>query len=192
MWTLPQYRVTSPALKIKEIFKRAFKPQIKDGDRLIDFGCGSGAITPFFLNLGLSVDLIDIANNCLNKEIEALCHITATRFVQASLWNLPDELAPSEWIFCTDVLEHLPESKVALALSEMAKRTLKGGLLQIYLEDEPFGALIEESLHLSVKPHEFWVDLIGKYWPIHAVSPKKGSLKRLLAIVGRGYDVNHT
>ena len=45
-----------------------------------------------------------------------------------------------------------------MALSQMAARTRRGGFFQIYLQEEPFGELIGEKLHLTVRPKEWWVE----------------------------------
>lgn len=94
MWECPEYRLSSPALRLTKLFDFAFNKLFQMGERLIDFGCGSGKVAPYFLNKGLSVDLVDIAPNCLDSEIKALLPFMPLRFFEGSLWDLPRALPP--------------------------------------------------------------------------------------------------
>lgn len=171
MWNNEPYRVTSPGKLSVDYFLEFIKGRFTAGDSLIDFGCGSGVAAIPFLEAGFKVRLVDIAENCLDDTIQTLTFLSpdTLSFYLASLWKLPESLEQSDWIYCIDVLEHLPTEKVELALQEMARRTRKGGALQVFLLDEGMGKMIGETLHLTIKPLRWWLDLISVYWTIEKV-----------------------
>lgn len=173
MWDVPSYRHTSPGYICLEILFDHFGKEIESGQSITDFGCGMGLTTMTFLEKGLKVQLVDIATNCLQDKIEALLLLASDKvsFTQASLWDLPKSLPPTDWIYCVDVLEHIPTEKVDDCLIHMKNRCLKGGVLQVFLIDEPYGDLIEEKLHLTIKPLEWWKEKISKYFHIDAIAP---------------------
>ena len=170
MWENEPYRVTSPGKLSVEYFLDFIKGRYCPGDSLIDFGCGSAVATISFLEAGFKVCLVDIAENCLDESIQTLLLLSPdVSFFLAPLWKLPQSLETSDWIYCMDVLEHLPPERVEKALQEMAKKTKKGGALQVFLLDEGMGKMIGETLHLTIKPLNWWIDLISTYWKIEKV-----------------------
>lgn len=161
MWSeVPSYRITSPGYLCANIFFDHFKNRIKPSDSITDFGCGPGLTNLVFLDYQLRIELCDIAENCLEDKIEALTLLMPdkVRFTRSCLWSLPDSIKPTDWIYCTDVLEHIPPEKIDTCLKEMAKRTLKGGSLQIVTKDDNFGEAIGDTLHLTIKPKEWWLE----------------------------------
>lgn len=173
MWTNEPYRATSPGYDSVSDFLSYIKNKKGSADSLIDFGCGSGVAAIPFLEVGFKVSLVDIAENCLNENIHALTFLypELITFFLAPLWELPCSLGKSDWIYCIDVLEHLPPERVDKALSEMASKTKKGGALQVFLLDEEMGARVGETLHLTIKPLDWWLDKISSYWNIEEVRP---------------------
>lgn len=173
IWTIPSYRVSSPGYICSRVFFEFFENRIQPDDTISDFGCGTGLAALTFLEHDLNIHLIDIAANCLQDKIEALTLLMPdrVRFTTACLWNLPKTIPPTDWIYCMDVLEHIPEEKIDQVLQEMAKRTKKGGVLQIFLQDEPFGDCIEETLHLTIKPQDWWISKIKEHWRVEGIAP---------------------
>ncbi|HEY2810446.1 MAG TPA: class I SAM-dependent methyltransferase [Rhabdochlamydiaceae bacterium] len=172
MWRCPQYRCHSPGLQVAKDFLQFFDQHMHEGESLIDFGCGTGKAGAFFYTQGLRVRMVDIASNCLDEDVAAGLCPDRLSFTSACLWDLPDTMEPADWIYCCDVLEHLPQKHVDSALSQMAKRTKKGGFLQIFLQKEPFGKLIDKRLHLTLQPQEWWISQISKYWEIKEFGPE--------------------
>ncbi len=174
MWCRPEYRHNSPGFNAVGEFFRHFKGQIVEGESIIDFGCGTGMASSAFFFEGLSVRMVDIAANCLDEKVVHLLTLCPEKiaFIEACLWKLPKFLDQADWIYCCDVLEHLPTKYIDIALFQMASRTKKGGFLQIFLKEEPYGDLIEKKLHLTVQSKEWWLDKIKKYWKIDAFGPE--------------------
>lgn len=164
----PEYREYSPADILAPLFIDFFQDQTKAGDSIIDFGCGTGRSSLPLLKENFKVSLVDFCENCLDTEIflKTLESKDTLRFIQGCLWDLPDNLEQAEWIICFDVLEHIPEEKVDLTFKQMASRMKKGGLLSIALFEDGFGKDIGETLHVSVKPAEWWREKMAPYFSI--------------------------
>lgn len=189
MWKDGRYRNSSPGYKLAKLF--FYFAKNSKGDSVTDFGCGTGRAALRFLGHNMQVQLVDITKNALDESIDALCHLDERiSFIEASVWELPEEVEVTDWIFSADLLEHLPEERIDTAFSAMASRTRKGGMLQIYLEDEPFGELIGERLHLTLKSRQWWIDKVAKYWEITLVSPEIKGHVRFAIMVGKPHE-NH-
>jgi 2-polyprenyl-3-methyl-5-hydroxy-6-metoxy-1,4-benzoquinol methylase len=173
MWQERAYRINSPGFDLVDPFFSHFSSRIKEGQSITDFGCGMGLTAVPFLEKGLFVQLVDITKTSLQETIEVLLLLQreTLQFFEASLWNLPKEVKKTEWIYSVDVLEHIPEEKIPSVLSSLASRCSLGGLIQVFLTDDDLGELIEEDLHLTVKPLSWWEKEISKYWPIEKIEP---------------------
>jgi 2-polyprenyl-3-methyl-5-hydroxy-6-metoxy-1,4-benzoquinol methylase len=171
---LPEYREISPAELFVNHFLDFFEKAFEKEQTLIDFGTGCGRVAKTFLAKDLRVKLVDFCPECLDQEIYLMTLFLQEKveFIEATLWDLPDSLKPCDWIYCCDVLEHIPESRLDLTLSAMAARMKKGGYLSICLKEDEHGRqLVGEPLHLIVKDSSFWRKTIQKYWTIeHEIS----------------------
>lgn len=150
MWQFDSYREVSPGELIAEFFLDEFKPQ----GSIIDFGCGTGRAGLKFHDYGLNVLLIDFTDNCRDEEAQSL------PFIQ---WDLSYHIPmKAEYGYCTDVMEHIPTDKVAQVIGNIANSVEKA-FFQISTVDDSLGALIDEPLHLTVKPHSWWRGLFSAY-----------------------------
>lgn len=184
IWQDRRYRLSSPGYKLAHLFF-LYAKQVQ-GNSITDFGCGTGRAALRFLGRGMQVQLVDITKNSLDESIKTLAHLDdRVRFVEASVWDLPQEVETTDWIYSADLLEHLPEEKIDSAFQCMASRTKKGGMLQIYLKEEPFGELIGETLHLTLKSRQWWIDKVAQYWEIVLVSPEAADHVRFCIFVGK-------
>lgn len=162
MWGVSEYRRYSPGEAGVSLFTGFFP--LEDNETLIDFGCGTGRAARKLAGVGLQVTMVDITKDALdfNPELD----FPRIGFVEASLWELPDTLKPAEWVFSTDVLEHIPPGKVDASLDAIASRTLKGGHMTVSVVKDGFGDMIGETLHLTVQPFEWWKDKIEARWEV--------------------------
>lgn len=152
MWDVPAYRVHSPGLRI---LGRATQYLPRD-KTIIDFGCGSGKAAQALTNQGYKVTGVDLAPNCVDEG----CTFP---FQQVCLWDLPAALSCS-YGYCTDVMEHIPPSKVHDVLKNISRACLEGCFFQIATFQESFGQKIGAILHLSVQPAEVWELALKKHW----------------------------
>jgi len=130
----------------------------KQGESLIDYGCGSGRATAWFKRRGLRVTGVDIAANALETDVP---------FVQASLWKLPEDLAPADYGFSCDVLEHLPTARIDQSIAMIAARTKQAAWLRIATRPDKNGLkLIGKHLHLTVRSAEWWRQKLEEHFRI--------------------------
>lgn len=159
MWREPRYRTHSPGLNlVSRFYNYALSNGLEPTDSLIDLGCGTGRAGKALALQGFNVTLFDL--------VDAVDSGNGLPFIAGCLWELP-ESPKYQWIYCTDVLEHIPRDHVAATLKGMAAITGKGGLLQIAHFQDGCGQLIGETLHLTVKPPEWWQEKINKLWTVN-------------------------
>jgi len=165
IWAFEQYRNSVCNLEAETFIDAMGMPT---GSTIIDFGCGGGAASRLFQERGMRVTGIDLAENCLDKE-----NIGYFPFMIGCLWDLPRGLS-AEYGFCTDVMEHIPTEKVEATLANI-RRCITGKVyFNISLRKDHSGALIGDTLHLTVMPVEWWESELRRHWQnvdIISVSP---------------------
>ena len=107
IWKFDSYRQTAPGEVFVDFFMEI--TQAQEGDKVIDFGAGTGRAALGLQKRGLDVYAVDIAENCLDPEPAAELK---RPLILANLWK-PLELAPVKYGFSSDVLEHIPPEHVA-------------------------------------------------------------------------------
>lgn len=126
------------------------------GDTLIDLGCGT-ARASYALSKWLKVYCFD----CVDARE---CDLP---FIEGNLWDLFG-LPKFDWIFSTDVLEHIPPAEVDKTLDGMAHITRKGGLFSISHLPSPGtdfdDDLTDVELHLTIMPGKWWTEKIVRRW----------------------------
>ena len=143
MWQVDAYRNVSPGEHMAEFYIKKFKPT----NKVIDFGCGTGRAGIKFNDNGIDVLLIDFTDNCRDAEAQTI------PFLQ---WDLATEIpVTAEYGYCTDVMEHIPTEDVDKVISNIMTSAEKV-FFQISTVDDAMGAHIDEPLHLTVKPYEWW------------------------------------
>jgi hypothetical protein len=88
-------------------------------------------------------------------------------FVEAVLWR---DLQPAvrafahpnrttvDYIYCCDVLEHLPPQFTMLAIDQLLRVAQRGVFLSISLVPDNFGAWVGAPLHQTVQSFTWWRD----------------------------------
>lgn len=157
MWAFPAYRGYSPGANAVPLFLE--HANWAAGDSIVDLGCGTGHAGHSFRNAGLKVTLVDFCREAV--EVEGI------DFIEKSIWNLFG--VSWDWLYCVDVLEHIPPTYLNQTLGVMSKVCRRGGYLQIACFDDSCGSLIGEKLHLSIHPPVEWFQLISQYFKIDNV-----------------------
>lgn len=143
LWQTETYRAVSPGEAVVAEFLNVVRP---DG-LIADFGCGTGRAAVALSNAGHRVVLVDFADNCRDADAQSL------PFLEWDLTRPCPISAP--FGFCADVMEHIPPSDVDRVI-----RTIMGSagavFFQISTTADVMGALIGQSLHLSVHPPAWW------------------------------------
>jgi SAM-dependent methyltransferase len=154
IWSNPQYRVCSEGEHLVPLFEETCS--IKPGDTVLDLGCGCGRASKKLKDAGYGVTAVDIAKNCLDKDVEV-------PFVEAVLWALPESLT-ADWAFCCDVMEHIPEEKIDDVLIAINKSCTKGAFFNIAFRESAFEGVLGEKLHLTVRNYHWWIDRLEKHF----------------------------
>lgn len=148
MWEVPRYRKNSPGL----IAVGDFLKHNPIGHTLVDLGCGTGR-AGLELSKSFSVVLFDIAGNAIDSD-------NTLPFIQGCLW---EDVPKADIGYCCDVLEHIPTDKVDRVLDNLFEN-YQQVFMRIFLTEDTCGKEIGETLHLTVKPFEWWDNKIRARW----------------------------
>jgi len=130
------------------------------GQKIIEFGAGNGALSAQLEKCGNEVTAFEVASNAFAK-------IQCTRKVNDSALGLPFVKELHDLFVSADVLEHLTENDIRLVLREAAR--LCSGIF-LAVSTRPSGLLGPngENLHLTVRPPEWWVQQVGRWFDVKA------------------------
>jgi SAM-dependent methyltransferase len=156
MWANPGYRRRAPGME-HAMGARQFL-NMRAGDSIYDWGCGTMRATALFKACGLAATGIDFARNA--------SEFPGVPFIEACLWELPD-MVPADWGFCSDVMEHIPPERVSEVLAGIAARTRRQVYFIISTQADRWGPkALGVPLHLTVKPNGWWIEEIRKAFPV--------------------------
>jgi SAM-dependent methyltransferase len=148
IWNVEIYSKTSPAF---HKFFDEVKSVINPGDKVVEFGCGTGyglaEIAKTHEVLG-----IDIANNCLSANVP---------FKQACIWEPMTDRGDVG--FCVDVMEHIPTDKIEQTFKEIMECVPRCLFIPCLLDDRLGHKHIGEALHLTIKPAEWWLAVAAQF-----------------------------
>ena len=162
MWGVEQYAEVSPGEQFARVFDGLLRDRGEDPTRqtVLDAGCGSGKGALALAALGYQVTLCDLTPAGLIPEARAL------PFVEATLWSpLTARSALGgayDYVFCCDVLEHLPTVFVGLAVTRMLEVARKGLFVSVALGADNLGVWVGRPLHLTVQPFPWWRDHLNE------------------------------
>lgn len=166
MWDVKDYRSYSPGLEAAPLALHIMAPE--KGSSFIDFGVGSGKAAKALQMAGFKVLGVDIAANCLDSgNFIPLCI--------CPLWAIPENVK-ADYGYCTDVMEHIPTSKVEDVLSNISRCVEKKTFFQIDLVNDSFGQVIGDVLHLTVKPADWWLQKLEKFFKVEESEVRGDSL----------------
>jgi SAM-dependent methyltransferase len=149
MWQFDAYGENSPGERYADLFMEMSKA--KPGDRVLDAGCGNGKGSLALVSRGFVPTMCDITPLGLLPEARKF------KFHEVILWNdFTWQVGLQDWVYCCDVMEHLPLPFTMLAVSRMLDVAENGVFLSIYLEPDVFGAMIGKPLHQSVQSFVQW------------------------------------
>jgi len=175
IWKCWQYRQSSPGERLVPFFLD--HADWKPGQTLIDVGCGTGRASVKLASKGFKVSLLDITKNALDTQ--TLVDLFGVEFHELCLWETL-VVEPYDWFYCCDVMEHIPPEHIDDALDSL-KDIAKKGFLNIAMFDEPYGDLIGEKLHLTVRGYPWWMDRLKERWKVKELGEVE--YQRLCAIV---------
>jgi SAM-dependent methyltransferase len=159
MWaSVPAYSVHAPGEQYLPIFQGFAVP----GSTVLDAGTGSGKGAVALLKSGFDVVACDVTDAGLVEEFRDPAR-AAISFQHACLWHvLPFDDHVFDWVYCTDVLEHIPPQFTMLAVYQMLAVAQEGLFLTVSLVPDSFGVWAGKSLHQSVFPFAWWKEALAE------------------------------
>lgn len=143
----PSYRNSAPGELLAEHFLKLADPRKRQ--TVYDFGCGTGRGAAKIAER-CKVIGFDFTDNSLDPQV-----VGRFQFRQHDLTR-PIDIQPADYGYCTDVLEHIPTEDVPTVLQNIfdACRVV---YLNISTVEDHCGAMIGETLHLTVRPMNWWL-----------------------------------
>ncbi len=130
---------------------------------ILDAGCGSGKAAAALHAASYNVRLCDLTDEGLVPEARHL------PFYSASLWNdlyfvtrgfgHPNRTT-ADFVYCCDVLEHIPKQFTMLAIDQMLRVADTGLFLSVSLVPDSFGVWAGKNLHQTVESFVWWRDAL--------------------------------
>ena len=141
-------------------FAKSFLDRVKarEGEFVLDLGCGPGYATKLFLDRGFRVMGVDIASNSLLDEHQGLFPVLV-----CALWAVPVQI-DADWGFCADVMEHIPTERVGEVLAFIRRSVRKSVFFNISVREDGYGKVIGQTLHMTVRPEEWWLEQLQVHW----------------------------
>lgn len=172
-WGVDGYDAFSPGEHYLPIFLDVLRTDHEDPSSLtvLDAGCGGGKGALVLHRAGFAhVIGYDITDAGLSDEFKA----AGLTFVEGSLWKdvrgaVTRESAVAfeqngrvDWVYCTDVMEHIPEAMTMLVIRELLATAKAGLFLSISLVPDQFGAMVGRPLHQTVREFSWWKRMLGE------------------------------
>jgi 2-polyprenyl-3-methyl-5-hydroxy-6-metoxy-1,4-benzoquinol methylase len=142
---------------------------LEEGASVLDAGCSSGKGALALKAAGLSVTMTDLTPDGLVDEARTL------PFLEHCLWQpgpsliRPGELRRWDWVFCCDVLEHIPPQFTMLVVRRLLDVCRRGVFLGIALQPDNLGAWVGKPLHQTVQPYGWWLENLKEIGTVPAV-----------------------
>lgn len=148
IWTIDAYRANSPGEQLADAFL-AMTGAVP-GQTVLDAGCGAGRGAIALHAKGLLPRCCDLTDTAL--QVEAL----AFPFTRVAIWH--DLGEPVDWVYCCDVLEHIPTPFTMLVIRRLLDAARLGVFLSISHVPDVYGVWVGQTLHETVQPFVWWRD----------------------------------
>jgi 2-polyprenyl-3-methyl-5-hydroxy-6-metoxy-1,4-benzoquinol methylase len=152
------YGEHSPGVEALPLFLQMIGPE---RGTVLDAGTGSGKGAIALAAEGFQVTCCDVTNAGMVPEAKGF------PFHAVSLWTDLWPIARAtghpgrsrfDYVYCTDVLEHIPPQFTMLAIDQMLRVAKQALFLSVCLRADGFGAWIGQPLHQTVQPFTWWRD----------------------------------
>jgi len=126
---------------------------------VLDVGCGPGYSVLKFLKNGKEVIGTEVCKYLYRTALIAF--MNNDLIVPARIQNLPFDADTYDLVYCTDVLEHIPEQDIDISIKELVRVAKK--YVYVSVSTVPAAFHPELGLHETVKPKEWWYAFFNKY-----------------------------
>jgi len=133
-----QWKLTPTLNRIlrTELVEDYTKFLVKPGDKLLDLGCGSGWLSHYFYDFGMSVLGIDVSQEQINEANKLRLNQSETelRFLCADFIHLDLDIyeATFDKVFVNAFLHHIPDIELQLIFKKIAFVLKPGGKVFMY------------------------------------------------------------
>src|SRR3989338_7438836 len=108
---------------------KPLKAYTKDGDRILDVGCGNGRLYQMFQDLSIAYTGVDQSEGLITLAREKF---PAGKFDIAEMTHLPYADQSFDIVYCIAAFQHMPTQETRLkALAEMKRVLVPGGYIAL-------------------------------------------------------------
>lgn len=126
---------------------------------VLDVGCGCGYALLGFILHGKTAKGVEVCDYLLETTLRT--YVVAGVVKKGRIQELPYEADTFDLVYCTDVLEHIPECDVHKSIGELVRVSRK--YVFISVSTVPAQCMPSLKLHETVKPMEWWKGEFEKY-----------------------------
>lgn len=123
---------------------------------VLDAGCGSGKGAQALAKAGFDVTMCDLTDAGLMSNL--IRDTQAVYLGNVCLWHPLTAFGRWDYVYCCDVLEHIPTEYTMLTIARLLEVAKHGVFLTIALVPDQFGVWVGEHLHKTVQPFQWWRD----------------------------------
>lgn len=142
---------------------------------LLDAGCGSGRAAVALATAGFAVTLCDLTDDGLHASARTLpfvasvlwTDLTPVAYCAALRADHAARPAPAtqpvvDWVYCCDVLEHVPEGLTMLTVHQLCAIARHEVFLVVSHQPDRNGFWVGHPLHHTVQPFVWWRDHLAE------------------------------
>ncbi len=122
---------------------------------VLDVGCAKGYLVKSLIELGVDAKGIDPSEYALSGAHEDVKSKLTSGVVQ----SIPFDDNTFDVVTCFDVMEHIPEADIDIALSEMIRVSKQWVVLRLVTKELPDDI---DKNHATIHDKEWWIDKIQK------------------------------
>ena len=128
-------------------------------DSVLDVGCGCGYALCGFLLHNKRAEGMEVCDYLLDTMLRT--YVVWERVKKGRIQQLPYAMDSFDLIYCTDVLEHIPEPDVSKSIGELVRVSKK--YIFVTICTVPSRCMPALKLHETVKPRGWWEEQFDRY-----------------------------
>ncbi len=137
---------------------------INDG-KVLDVGCGVGALVREFNNIGFEAVGVDVNDAAIENSVYAKCSLVKT----SAQLDFPDN--NFDLVVSREVLEHIEKKEIDSCIREW-DRVCKGKMVHIIAVEERGPSAVNDPMHVNVQKEEWWKNKFAEHG-YKAVRPRR-------------------